>query len=274
MCHKGSKSIEIRGHLRRHKGLKVDAQRWDAIRECINKLRLVDDCSTFKFPPEWLPLLDFIRTSELEDPNDPPGLGYYCTVTGCQAAALRLKTMRNHIYDTHRERGHCSYAQCWERGYVQQLFSNASGKQYIRVDPLLNMVASGRTFDKWSRTLHEPGKSQKAAALPGVCHPGNINTFLKKAGWLTQIRGYSAARLMRLVSIPSLRRNIDVSDPLHTIKGIAVTYLRSIMCNDLAMVHPSNLCKLNHWKKYQYNFLLVLLFGYTKRISIGLLLHF
>ena len=253
-CQIGVKTIEIRAHLRRHKGLKIDSPRWNAIWERISKLLIVDDRSTFKFPPGRLPLLDFIRIPEPEDPSDPPGLGYYCTVAGCWAASLHLKTIRNHIYTSHKERGDRSHSQCWERGYVQQLFSNASGKQYLRVDPHLKAVDSGSTFDRWYRIFCESGESQKTATLPGAHHPGDIDTFLKKAGWLTQIRCHSAANLMHLVSIPRLRRNPGVFDPLSIVQDIAVTYLRSITPNDLATVHPSHLRKLNHWKKHQYDF--------------------
>ena len=249
----------------------MDLKRWELILEYLKPFAVLDDRSTFKVPGR-LPLLDFIQIPKPEKSSDPPGLGYYCTFPGCDAASLYKKSIKNHIYDCHRDRGGRSSSQLWERGYVQRLFSNGSGKQYLRVNPLLKTVTSGSAFDQWYSTFRESGGPWQTVRLHSAKLPENLNGFLTKAGWLTQIQGYSVSSLTRLISIPKLCLSSS-ADPLYRIRDTAIAYLRSITPQDLGTVYPSNLRQLNHWKKHQYDFFVALLDVHHLRTYLQAGLH-
>ena len=251
-CRVGLKKAEVLAHLKRHKGFAVKKKK---LEEALGTLQytIEDDRSNFQMPIQ-LPLMDFLRLQKPDD-DEPLGFGYCCIVDGCHFASMKKKTMHNHIYQNHPERGGRTASQCWERGYVQQLFTTGFGSLYFRVTPLLNSVVPGSPFEGWFRKFCEPTGFQRSVLQLDTNEPGNIDTFVKKVGWLTQVKGYSQKRLRGLTSIPNPRCHLGESDP--QLRKVSIAYLHSIGSQEFSTVHPIYLKKLNHWKKHQPPFTLL-----------------
>lgn len=232
-----------------------------AIAALLNDRDFISANESVNLPPGPLAPFPFLKLFPDDDPpEDRDNSGWYCNAQfeggrPCNFCCRRKNTIQHHISDVHGgesvEKTYRMKKKLFTKGHVQKFFQNREGSSYFRVTPVLTGVEPEGDFSVWYASLTEVDRCQElaASALFGDTDDvgADISPFLSKAGWISQLEGYSWHDLMTR----TMRLKAHERLALGKLPQLARAYLHSISQAEVTRsVHPVNLSALNHWKKY------------------------
>lgn len=129
---------------------------------------------------------------------------------------------------------------------VQRYFSSGGDHSWFQVHPHLSDVVEGSDFDLFYRSIQEKVDSTVGDRTAVSNDPRNYDLppFLVKTGWSKHLEEFSRRQMVRMAG--PLRSE---EPEMKCIPKIAKMYLEAVTSAELTDVHPSQICRLNSWKK-------------------------
>jgi hypothetical protein len=248
-CKRGIRPGDIRGHLKTHFKYRNLPSK-TLIDDALEGLQLIRDDEAVELPQRIVAPFPFLKLYPDDVETDKDAQGWHCSY--CHFCTLSRQHALNHVREKHPEPSATkSISHHLKQGHMQRFFHQCHGSSYFRVDPLLCGVKEGSDFDMLfssiqrkedAKNISKPVSSASAAVDEA---DWDMSPFLAKAGWLTQIRGYSTKLMRERVSL--LRK--DEASFFRILPSLAIDYLKSVTQAEInSSVSPIALQKLNNWK--------------------------
>lgn len=169
----------------------------------------------------------------------------YCFWACC---ATSRRSAKLHLQNDHSEKN-CSdltWINHFHKGVSAQKYCGGGGDHiWFQVYPELTGVVKGSDFDLFVRSISNHTESANASLVANDPRSFDLSPFLYKTGWPKHIEDFSRTLMVRMSG--QIRPNEPVV--LKRISNIAMSYLERITSVNLTDVDPSQLARLNSWKK-------------------------